>query len=571
MKHNLKRLFSIICMVAILCTMTVPAYSVEKEIKLKAPYGCMISSITSDGIDVYWKKPAGAEGYEVWRSYKKYGEFKKVKTIKDGTVGDWVDSKFNHKKTRVYYQIRCYAYNSEGQKVFSDFSKIIKAKKRTEFKLERGRIFLRSGSSRRLAAYYGWGNATKCRWYSSNSNIAKVSSTGKIVGVSTGTCYITCRSNQGSGRCEVVVNRKAASPLTKITSRYKKNSKGVWYNSKAEKDDNALIMLVGDMMCVGPQQTYQGYDTGDYNFNESYSLIKNTIEKADFAIGNLETTLSSSWPYMHEEGYINNKPNCNAPSRYLDAIKYGGFDAVVMANNHSCDAKIAGLKETIEQVDRYKLARTGAFWDKKDDRTMVVNVKGIKIGILSYITPETGYNGKDANWSQNKIDTMLNYFSEDKVKKDIKAAKKKGAEYIIVYMHWGTKNDPSIKPSMSAAAQSLADLGVDYIVGGHSHLVQSYDIIEAKDGKQVPCFYSVGDFQTATDQIVGNRDSVIVRIRLKRDEEGNVKLVQNGYIPCYTYTKYKGNRYVTVAIKSSNDAYKRIVKNIGGKIEPYSK
>ena len=67
-------------------------------------------------------------------------------------------------------------------------------------------------------------------------------------------------------------------------------------------------------------------------------------------MGNLETLLAPGWPYMLDEAYIDNKNNCNASSRYLDAVRYGGFDAVAMANNHNCDGGKTALLETIRQV-----------------------------------------------------------------------------------------------------------------------------------------------------------------------------------------------------------------------------
>ena len=304
-------------------------------------------------------------------------------------------------------------------------------------------------------------------------------------------------------------------------------------------------------MCTGAQQGLQGYETGDYNFNGSYKRVKDLIEDADLAMGNLETVLSSTWPYMHEEAYINNKANCNAPARYLDALKYAGFDAVVMSNNHNCDAGVQGIVETIAQVERYDLARTGVFKTEYEQRGMLLDVKGIKIGILSYTTKETGFNKKDLLWSENDVNVKLNYYEKEKAAKDIEALRDMGADFVMVYMHWGIKNNFGITKSQREAANEIASLDVDYIVGAHAHVLQEYDVIEV-EGKKVPCFYSLGDFQASIEQIEGNRDSVILNLELRKDAEGNVEIVDENYIPCYTFTEFENDYYVTVPLQEEN-------------------
>jgi poly-gamma-glutamate synthesis protein (capsule biosynthesis protein) len=433
-----------------------------------------------------------------------------------------------------------------------------------------------------MDAYIGWGEAGSLTWTSSDSSIASVSANGTIQAKKAGTCQISCYSKMTKETkvCTVTVDRQALKMLQDIVSDYTQDETGLWSNAKAAQDGDAVIMMVGDMMCTGTQQAKQGYDTGDYNFNESFDGVKSIIESADLAIGNLETLLSSAWPYMHEESYIQNMANCNAPSRYLDAVRYAGFDGVVMANNHNCDAEKEGVFDTIEQVERYQLARTGVFKDSDDQRYLLAEVDGIKVGYLSYVSEETGFNGKDEDWDQEDVDTVLNYYDQEKAKQDIAALRKAGAEYIITYMHWGVKNMSDIRPSQEEDAQELANLGVDYIVGAHCHLLQSYTELTADDGRTVPCFYSLGDFQSSIDQVEGNRDSVILRIRLKRDEQGNISLTENSYIPCYTETQYQEKYFYTIPLDPAfnggeklsdyEEIHDRITEAVGTEISEYS-
>ena len=551
------------------------------------PYGIRISGINDDGIEVYWKNTEYADGYEVYRSYEKDGNYEFIADTADcidplePSHGTYQDQGFDHDKETVYYTLRSYEYDEQGEKVYSNYTKPVKAQYRTGLHMSRSRLYMPSGMQRKLNAYTGWGNAAGVVWESDDPKIAAVDQDGTVTAVSAGTCNVTCYSSelQEEKNCRIVVDREPLPPLEEITSRYEMTSPGVWENMNADKTDDAVIMMTGDMMCTNTQQRKQGGATGDFNFNESFDYVKDIISSSDLSVGNLETLLSSSWPYMNDEVYINNTPNCNAPSRYLDALKFAGFDGVVMSNNHNCDGGVNGAIETTELVDSYLLARTGVFLSEEDPRTLLADVNGIKVGFLSYTPERPGFNGKDKTWDQDSIDLILNYYNKEKAMTDVHDLRAAGAEYIIVYIHWGVKNNFSITDSQKKDAQELADMGVDYIVGGHSHLLQKYEEITAADGKKVPCFYSLGDFHSSINQIPGNRDSVILRIRLKRNESGQVELAENAYIPCYTFSEYD-QKYFTVMplnpdlnggieLEKYEKFHSRILREVGDGIPEY--
>ena len=338
-------------------------------------------------------------------------------------------------------------------------------------------------------------------------------------------------------------------------------------------------MMVGDMMCGKRQMEAQFSEKEGWNFNSSYTYVREITASADFAIGNLETLLASGWPYMIDETYINNTNNCNATPRYLDAIRYGGFDAVVMANNHNCDGGPRALLQTIEQVDKYKFPRTGVFANAEEKRFFIADIKGMKVGFVSYNSKDTGFNGKEASWTGDERNVLLNIFDAEKAKRDIRACREAGAEYVIAYMHWGFKNFREIAAHQIEEAKIVADAGADYIVGSNPHLVQIYDEITAADGRVVPCAYSVGNFQAVMNQVKGNRYSVVLRAVLTRNEEGKVVLADNSYIPCLTYTDINGHLWAPLALsdnchagvfrKGKKTIRKRIEETMGSKIKVF--
>ena len=548
----------------------------------ETPYGTKISAIMKEGIEFYWKKLEVADGYEVYRSYQKEGPFERIAVIEKRSIGTYIDADFDHSKKEVYYTVCSFVESKNGTRKKSILVEAKPACFREEMVIEREATYMYSGSERSIRAFVGWGEPENTEWSSDNEEVATITSEGIIKAIATGECTISCldKDTGKSASAKVVVNRKACEPLTEIESKYYFDKEANCWDSKENNGANdAVLMMVGDMMCGKRQMLKQYSEETGWNFNDSYEYVKDITKTADFSIGNLETLLAAGWPYMLDETYIDNMNNCNATSRYLDAVRYGGFDAVVMANNHNCDGGTKAVEETLEQVEKYELAHTGLFADDSEDRFFLANVNGIKVGFVSYISKSTGFNGKDANWSEEEKERILNIFTAEKAARDIQACKAAGAEYVIAYMHWGYKNFRNVVKHQYEEAQAVADAGADYIVGSNPHVVQAYDEIVAEDGRVVPCAYSIGNFQAVMKQVKGNRDSVIMRIRLKKDEQGKVQLVENNYIPCYTYTTCGNSSWAPVSVnlnmnmnairKNRKSIRARIVETVGDKIKPY--
>ena len=77
------------------------------------------------------------------------------------------------------------------------------------------------------------------------------------------------------------------------------------------------LLFVGDLM-QHQAQIDAARTTSGYDYSDCFLRVKDEIEKADLAIGNLEVTLAGK-PYR---GY----PQFSAPDAYLEAIREAGFD-----------------------------------------------------------------------------------------------------------------------------------------------------------------------------------------------------------------------------------------------------
>ena len=380
-------------------------------------------------------------------------------------------------------------------------------------------------------------------------------------------------------------------PITE--PRYTLGSDGIYHSSASTNDNEAVIMLTGDLMCQTRQQLAAQTETG-YDFREEFEYLTDLFSKADLLVGNLEATVSPTAPYMSEQAYVDGSPHLNCPVTFLEAVRYAGFDLVMMSNNHNCDLGVRGIYDTLDRVDRYKLMHTGLFRNSEETRYVIADVDGIKVGFLGYATY---FNHKEEHLTREGKQILINAYSKERVENDVRAVRAAGAEYVMVYIHWGVEyeNDPGrvehmpVKERISGrefslripldrqyqTAQELADAGVDYIIGSHPHAVQPYDVLTSTDGRSVPVIYSMGNFVSHQKKDV-SKDTMILRIVLVRDENGSVTLKKEGYVPARMHVSYKGRSYTVIPLtypyRKDNmsdeflPAYTRITKVVGGKL-----
>lgn len=268
--------------------------------------------------------------------------------------------------------------------------------------------------------------------------------------------------------------------------------------------------------------------SGSWNFDDSFDYVRNVLKKGDLVIGNLETMISQSSPLGMQCRRLEGRPYLNSPVEFLGALKGAGYDLLTLANNHDCDTGVQGVFETLENVDRYGFMHTGLFSDEDEERYLIVEVNGIKIGIVSYATY---FNTKDANFTALGQEVLLNRFTTDKAREDIRAAKKAGAEFVIAFMHWGKENTNETTERQERYARNVALAGADYIVGSHPHALQRADMIELSNGRQIPVIYSMGNFLSCMKLDVNN-DTLILKLKLKRNSDGEVEIASHRLYPC---------------------------------------
>ena len=325
---------------------------------------------------------------------------------------------------------------------------------------------------------------------------------------------------------------------------------GMWQMKKPTAANTAVLLCAGDVMCE-PVLSEAAYCEGRYYFQPMFKQVRRILQNSDFAIANLETMVTELVPYAHEmhviEHHSGPRYHCNAPVSYLDALRFAGFDAFVLANNHDADGGYEGIADTIDNVEKKGFLHTGMFRNEQESRVLLVDINGIKVGILSY-TEHINRKLDEEILTPKGREVMLNHFSLPRLKADIAQARRQGAEFILSYIHFlGKEYSNSIIQRNRDTAQAMADAGVDCVVGTHMHAVQGYEVLTAADGRRVPVMYSLGNFISSDAHMVA-KESVIYRLVLEKTEAG-VAIKEESYIPLRTVECFRKSWYAVFPVQ----------------------
>ncbi len=256
--------------------------------------------------------------------------------------------------------------------------------------------------------------------------------------------------------------------------------------------DNPVVTIsisaVGDLMCHEEQYNSAKLRNGKYDFNPSFQFIKKYLINSDFTFGNLETVTAGKY-----RGY-STYPLFNTPDTYITALKNAGFDLLTTANNHSLDQGKTGILRTIEELNKNEINYTGTFKSQRDrDSIRIFNIKGIKIAFLAYTY------GTNGNLIPPYDPYLINIIKPSLIDKDIKSARRAGAEIVLVYFHSGMEYSSRPNSYQREIVKDAINAGADIIIGSHPHVVQPVQYFKTRNARLYTGIiaYSLGNFFTA--------------------------------------------------------------------------
>lgn len=328
--------------------------------------------------------------------------------------------------------------------------------------------------------------------------------------------------------------------------------------SETNTDNNVIdITLAGDLLFEQPfyDAIEKGYDKETY-----FSLVKDYFTNDDLSIANMEVVIGNNNMKISGVGY-----NFCAPEYVGELVSDLSFEVLGTANNHAFDRKSDGINSTIEYFKNNTSIKTvGTRKNIEDSFLLYLEKKGIKFGITAYTY---GTNQKPDN--NNRY--LINYYKDnngninkEQIKKDVDELRK-NSDIVIVIMHWGQEFRYEPNNEQKELAKYLNELGVDIIVGSHSHNISPIEIIG--DEHKTLVFYSLGNFVSHDDDIartpLGEEEydnayqvGMISKLQIKKDNNNyifdNIKteLVVN-------YYDKDMNNFILVPFKDYNEKYEK--------------
>lgn len=252
-----------------------------------------------------------------------------------------------------------------------------------------------------------------------------------------------------------------------------------------DRSTGLILAAVGDIMIHSPQITSAYLKSEDrYDFQENYVYVTPYFKKADFVLGNLETTLAGK-----EYGGYSGYPLFNSPPELAGVLKKSGFDLLITANNHTLDRGEAGIINTIHNLEEAGLdfVGTARHWEERK-KGFLLNRNGLKVAFFAYTY---GTNGLPVPAGKDYLVSLIN---EQRMREDIFRAKYvEDADIIVFCMHWGHEYHRIPSDQQKEMARKLIDLGVHIIIGNHPHVVQQVEVLKTEKNTGL-VFYSLGNF-----------------------------------------------------------------------------
>ncbi|MGN1443616.1 MAG: CapA family protein, partial [Acutalibacteraceae bacterium] len=334
------------------------------------------------------------------------------------------------------------------------------------------------------------------------------------------------------------------------------------------KENTVTIGSTGDVLIHKPilEAAYSS-STGSYDFNNIFTYCSSEMKNCDYFVANLETTLAGTENGRKYSTY----PMFNSPDSVADALKNAGVDCLLTANNHCYDSSALGVTRTQQVVKEKGFDYVGTRLSEQGAKYFVKNIGGIKFGFTCYTyetdPPQAGRKALNGILVDTETAPLVNSFDYNNleafytdIKSQLYAMKKKGADVLVVYLHWGIEYSLSANDYQKNIAQKLCDMGVDVIIGGHPHVVQPVDLISSTNSShKTVCIYSMGNMvsnqrrQYMPIKDGHTEDGVFFEMRFAKYSDGSVVFERIRVIPTWVHLYTEGGKSVYNIVPLSYD------------------
>ncbi len=244
-----------------------------------------------------------------------------------------------------------------------------------------------------------------------------------------------------------------------------------------------------------------------------FENLSELFQTSDLNCLNLETPLSDAGSPIPEKSY-----NLKSSPFFIEGLLTNNIGFVCLANNHILDYGDESLRQTVALLDEHSLKHSGICNNiNNSQQAAIVNTKGIKLGLLSYLDENIVDPSPEVYYSNLPYPFKL---VKENIIKDI-IETKKNSDHVIVNLHWGTEWSHIETQNQQELARNLIDAGATAIIGHHPHVIQGIE--EYNNGLIA---YSLGNFYMYLGGITGQRtkNSFILELNLSKDKIDSYKI-----------------------------------------------
>jgi len=205
-----------------------------------------------------------------------------------------------------------------------------------------------------------------------------------------------------------------------------------------------------------------------------FRRLEKAFSEMDVVMVNCETAITNSGNAVEKQFNFRMDP------ALVPAFSESGINIVNLANNHVFDYGPEGLADTLAALDSAGVRHVGAGMTLSEAREPVfMDIKGRRVAFLGY--------GNYSPAERDKPGVAYRYAGH--VQRDIRKAKSRGADIVVVNFHWGIELETEPQESDRELAYLAIDNGADVVIGHHPHVLQP---VEVYKGKVIA--FSLGNF-----------------------------------------------------------------------------
>lgn len=354
--------------------------------------------------------------------------------------------------------------------------------------------------------------------------------------------------------------------VNKINKKDKEVNNKEIIASKEEKYKLSLIMA-GDMLVHDKiyNEARKNANNNGYDFKPMLTYIKDIVKDYDLAYYNEEVILGGS------SIGLSSYPAFNSPYEVgLDMIDTG-FNMVSLATNHTLDRGIKAIENSLDFWNSTDVYTAGSYKTMEERNNIKIKEKNnITYAMLNYtygtngIKRPNGYESYVNIWDMSNKNSYEEY--KNVVKQDIENIRDK-VDVLIVAMHFGEEYNFNTTWYQEDSSNFLSSLGVDIIIGTHSHVLGPIKWIN-----NTLVIYSLGNFLSAHEVVnLSNRIGLLSSIDIVKEVKDNnttIKLENLNNDLIYTYhNNYKDFK----VIPFSNSDINKYLDNASSIYDKYSK